>query len=63
MRPTDIAPIFPHSIRFPDVDAATIAHEDGTLHSTRGIMAAGGSWQDFLRKLLPPIAENVEMRA
>jgi hypothetical protein len=40
-----------------------LAREDGTLHSARGIMAAGGSWQDFLRKLLPPIPENVEMRA
>jgi len=63
MRPTDAAPIFPQAIRFPDVDAATIAHEDGRLHSARGIMTAGGSWQEFLRKLLPPIPEVVELRA
>jgi hypothetical protein len=63
MRPTDAAPIFPQAIRFPEVDATTLAREDGTLHSARGIRAAGGSWQDFLRKLLPPIAENAEMRA
>ena len=58
MRPTDTAPIFPQAIRFPDVDAATLAREDGTLHSARGGMATGGSWQDFLRKLLPPIPQQ-----
>ena len=63
MRPTDAVPIFPQTIRFPDVDAAVLAHEDGTRLSTRGIMAAGGSWQEFLRKLLPPIPQSVEMRA
>jgi hypothetical protein len=63
MRPTDAAPTFPQTIRFPDVDAAVLDREDGTLHSTRGIMAAGGSWQEFLRKLLPPIPQSVELRA
>lgn len=50
MCPTDITPRFDQSIVFPDVDAATLARESAMARTMNA-----SPWQDYLRKVLPPV--------
>ena len=54
MRPIDAAPTFQKDIVFPDVDAATLAREDGMIVHSRVVMSGTGAWGDYLRKVLAP---------
>lgn len=49
----DITPRFDQSIVFPDVDAATLARE-----SAMSRMMGASPWQDYLRKVLPPVTQR-----
>lgn len=49
---TDITPRFEQSIVFPDVDAATLAHESNVSR-----LMGASPWQIYLRKVLPPVPQ------
>ncbi len=55
MSQQDAAPLFPETVIFPDVDAATLAREEATILSARTLLDGRSTWQDYLRKTLPPV--------
>ncbi len=55
MTQMNAAPLFPETVIFPDVDAATLAREETVTRSARAFLAGRGAWQDYLRKTLPPM--------
>ena len=62
MRRYDAAPAFPAALVFPDVDDATLAREEPTLRSARAALVGDGAWHEYLRKVLPPMARQPQLR-
>jgi len=52
---------FPKTLVFPDVDPPVLARDEGTSHDARSVL--DGAWADYLRRMLPPVAEQTRLRA
>jgi hypothetical protein len=50
------ARMFPRSFTFPDVDPPVLARDEGITLDARRLL--DGAWTDYLRRMLPPVAEQ-----
>ena len=51
---------FPVLLVFPDVDPLVLAREEGSSLDGRGML--DGTWAEYLRRVLPPVAEPGRLR-
>jgi len=52
---------FPTALVFPDVDPPVLARDEGTPLDARSMLE--GAWTNYLRRMLPPLAERPVPRA
>lgn len=56
------AGLLSHDIKFPDVDAETLAREEDFSRVARAGLVPGTAWGEFLRKIMPNPAPQPTLR-
>ena len=51
---------FPVLLVFPDVDPPVLLRDEGTVLDARSMLE--GAWTNYLRRILPPVAEQGRSR-